>query len=94
MSQRTKLPFPGASLDDFKPREANPAEPRGGQGADVRAKVDAHSQFPRREQVEESVQINIRMTPDNAERFKRLCADDRRTYGAMVEILMDAFEQR
>ena len=37
-------------------------------------------------------QISIKAGLDVLERFKNMCADDRRTYGAMLEILMNKFE--
>lgn len=39
-------------------------------------------------------QISIKAGLDVLERFKAMCADDRRTYGAMLEILMDSFESK
>lgn len=37
-------------------------------------------------------QISIKAPLDTLDRFRQMCADDRRTYGAMLEILMDRFE--
>lgn len=65
-----------------------------GSTADTDGQVDAHANFPSREASEESVQINMRLTVETAERFKALCKADRRTYGGMIEILLDHFEGR
>ncbi|WP_267931761.1 hypothetical protein [Cereibacter sphaeroides] len=37
--------------------------------------------------------MNIRADEATLRRFKRLCKDDRRTYGDMLRILMDAYEK-
>lgn len=77
------------SLDDFddfapKPKKAKPA-------AQVRKEVDKVSSFPSREKGAEG-QINIGGDQAVLDRFKAMCKDDRRSYIAMLEILMDSFE--
>ncbi len=40
------------------------------------------------------LQINIRTDAEVIERFRRLCHEDRRVYGDMLRILLDAYETR
>lgn len=75
-------------LADFTPR-------RVGQGvgsSPVPAETVSEPRWQSREPVREG-QINVRADVDTLERFKALCRSDRRTYGAMLNILMDAFER-
>lgn len=53
----------------------------------------AHGRWRSREPVMDG-QISIKAGLDVLERFKAMCADDRRTYGAMLEILMDSFDAK
>lgn len=39
-------------------------------------------------------QISIKASLESIERFRQMCADDRRTYGDMLDILMDSFEEK
>lgn len=86
-ADRSTLAMP--DLDDFEPRPK-------GQGGDrsptaVKKAVDKASSFPSRE-ASKDVQINIHGPSDVIERFKAMAKDDRRSYYAMLEILMDNFE--
>ena len=79
------------SLDDFddfepKPKKARPA-------ADTRKAVDKVSSFPSREKGAEG-QMNIGGDQAILDRFKAMCKEDRRSYAAMLEILMDNFESQ
>ena len=38
-------------------------------------------------------QIGIRADRETIRRFRRLCRDDRRSYGEMLRILLDRFDQ-
>ena len=77
---RSNLP-----LDDFEPRK--PTSER----RVTPQEVDMHASFPSREAGETKIQLNIFVTRNVAERFKQLASDDRRSYGAMLEILLDNF---
>jgi hypothetical protein len=54
------------------------------------APAAATERWPSREPVNDG-QISIKAPVEVIERFRRLCKDDRRTYGDMLAILMDAF---
>ena len=47
--------------------------------------------WPSRETPQEG-QFTIRASLNTITRFRQMCKDDRRTYGGMLEILMDSFE--
>lgn len=76
-------------LDDFAPRHG------AGQGAAVSAPdaraVDRISAFPSREAASD-LQLNMKGPRPVIERFKTMCREDRRSYHAMLEILMNHFE--
>lgn len=85
---RSSLSFD--SLSDFKPRS--------GAAAPSKEQLDAAAGWPSREPSPEvspvkEGQMNIRADEATLRRFKRLCKDDRRTYGDMLRILMDAYEK-
>lgn len=74
-------------LDDFAPRG------RAGQEvapSDARA-IDAISSFPSREGSPEG-QLNLKGPRRVLDRFKAMSKADRRSYYAMLEILMDSYE--
>ncbi|MEM6888170.1 MAG: hypothetical protein AAF636_08530 [Pseudomonadota bacterium] len=86
---RSTLTMP--DLDDFAPR---PKKPAGAQSAKaVKKAVDKSATFPSREPPRD-VQINIAGPAEIIERFKTMAKDDRRSYYAMLEILMDSFEEK
>lgn len=74
-------------LADFTPRRAG----QGTGSSPTRVEVASEPRWQSREPVKEG-QINVRADVETLERFKALCRSDRRTYGAMLGILMDAFE--
>jgi len=95
--ERSSLPIP--SLDDFAPRAPKPDKAT----QEAKRAVDAASKFPSREAGSTSapkgqggaeVQLNMKGPQKVIERFKKLCKDDRRSYYAMLEILMDHFEKK
>lgn len=90
--ERKTLPIPSGleAFEDFAPRAAKAEQPR--DHAETRKAVDAVSHFPSREARGE-LQLNMKGPRDLIERFKALCKADRRSYHAMLEILMDHFEQ-
>ena len=51
------------------------------------------TRWPSREPVQDG-QISIKAPLDVLDRFKRICKDDRRTYAAMLTILMDRYETK
>lgn len=74
-------------FDDFEPKPKKKTKP----ADEVRKEVDKVSSFPSREKGAEG-QINIGGDQTVLDRFKAMCKDDRRSYVAMLEILMDSFE--
>lgn len=86
-SERTTLDIP--DLDDFAPRPKERSD--AGKTEAVRKAVDKASSFPSRE-ASEMTQLHIHAPREIAERFKAMAKDDRRSYYAMLEILMDNFE--
>lgn len=76
------------SLAGFKPKTDKNTE-------DVNRRKDApisgQESWPSREPESEG-QFTIRASKATSSRFKKICKDDRRTYGAMLEILMDTSE--
>lgn len=72
-------------LDDFTPKPT--VKPT----AEIRKEVDKVSNFPSRETSPDG-QMNMRGSQAVLDRFKAMCKDDRRSYVAMLEILMDKFE--
>lgn len=73
------------NFEDFQPKsKAKPA-------AAIRKEVDKISSFPSRETSPDG-QMNMRGSQAVLDRFKVMCKDDRRSYVAMLEILMDRFE--
>lgn len=76
-------------LSDFQPRLEAVPDRSFQEGAHH---TDKEMAWPSREPLREG-QLNIRADLAVLERFKALCRDDRRTYGAMLEILMDGLEQ-
>lgn len=86
MAERQNLQLP----DDLNPEDFQPRTRRDRPNPqDIRQTVDEVARFPRREAGDEFTQLNIRIRRDVADRFKRICEDDRRSYAAMLEILMD-----
>lgn len=83
---RTALNMDIEGLDDFTPKK--PKQP----SAEVKKAVDKVANFPSRE-ASGTAQMNI--TGDKAvlDRFDRMCKEDRRSRHAMLEILMNAFEE-
>ena len=77
-------------LDDFEEFAPKPATKP---AAEIRKEVDKVSNFPSRETSPDG-QINMRGSQAILDRFKAVCKDDRRSYVAMLEILMDNFEKR
>lgn len=85
-------------LGDFAPRGAGrPAAP----GRDVapppapRVEPGAQDPWSRSRDFapdDPVVQFSVRGPKSVADRFRKLCADDRRTHADMLRILMDAFE--
>ena len=73
-----------SDFDDFAPKPRSPTK------AEIKRAID--KRFPSREASTEG-QLNMRGDIAVLERFKQMCKDDRRTYVAMLEILMDKFEQ-
>lgn len=83
---RTSLNMDLDDFDDFSPKStAKPA-------AEIRKEVDKVSSFPSRE-ISPDGQMNMRGSQAVLDRFKAMCKDDRRSYVAMLEILMDRFEE-
>ena len=77
-------------LDDF------PTKPKGDDvrvDPGVRDAVDSVSEFPSREKSVEA-QLNIRAPEDVIARFKAMSKRERYTYGAFLEILMEAYSAR
>lgn len=89
-ADRTALAMPDLDgLDDFTPRPKSQEPDRSPKA--VKKAVDKASSFPSREASKEA-QLNIKGPEEMIERFKTMCKDDRRSYYAMLEILMDNFE--
>lgn len=82
---RTALNMDLDDFDDFEPK------PKAKPTAEVRKEVDKVSSFPSRETSADG-QLNMRGSQAVLDRFKTMCKDDRRSYVAMLEILMDRFE--
>lgn len=84
---RSKLQMPklGDDLDDFAPK------PAAASSIEAKKEVDKVSNFPSREAAIEG-QLNMKGSKAILDRFKTMCKDDRRSYVAMLEILMDKFE--
>mgnify|MGYP000324226222 CR=1 FL=1 len=76
-------------LDDFEPRKP---KGQGRASPDARA-IDAVSAFPSRESSPDG-QLNLKGPRHILERFKAMCKADRRPYYDMLEILMDAHENK
>ena len=76
-------------LDDFAPRRTTQSVPE----TQSRRNIDAVSKFPSREASPDG-QLNLKGPRDVLERFKAMCKSDRRSYYAMLEILMDQFEEK
>ena len=89
-TERKPLDF--GDLDEFEPRPAAPQKARTKPAADKKA-VDEIAAFPSRESSDEG-QMNIRASESVLDRFRVMAKADRYTYGAFLEILMDAYEQR
>lgn len=86
--ERTALNMDLDGFDDFEPKPKPKAKPT----AEVRKEVDKVSSFPSRETSADG-QMNMRGSQATLDRFKAMCKDDRRSYVAMLEILMDRFEE-
>jgi hypothetical protein len=86
-ADRSVLPIP--DLDDFEPRTKGEGDGRSPQA--VKKAVDKASTFPSREPSRD-MQLNITGPSDVIDRFKAMAKDDRRSYYAMLEILMDSFD--
>jgi len=76
-------------LDDFEDFAPKPTKKP---AAEIRKEVDKVSSFPSRETSPDG-QMNMRGSQAVLDRFKAMCKDDRRSYVAMLEILMDHFEE-
>lgn len=85
--ERQTLDMSLDDFDDFAPKPKKKAKP----AAEVRKEVDKVSSFPSREKGVEG-QLNMHGSQAVLDRFKAMCKDDRRSYVAMLEILMDSFE--
>jgi uncharacterized protein (DUF4415 family) len=59
----------------------------------IAAVPDDVKTWPSREPQTEG-QFTIRARLDVIERFRNICKNDRRTYGAMLEILINEFDKR
>lgn len=89
-ADRSTLAMPDLDdFDDFKPRPKGQGGERSPKA--VKKAVDSASSFPSREAAKD-LQLNISGPSSVIERFKTLAKDDRRSYYAMLEILMDNFE--
>lgn len=84
---RTALKMNLGGLDDFEPRKPTEAP------KPTRKDIDKVSSFPSREAAIEG-QMNMKGSKAVLDRFKAMCKDDRRSYAAMLEILMDSFEEK
>ena len=83
-------------MTTFKPKGGSERRP-------TAAEIDATARLPRREAFHDepsedddppTEMIGIRYDRRVIRRFKKMAKDDRRTYGDMLEILMDAYEDR
>jgi len=91
---RKSLDF--ASLDEFKTRKPKSTTQRVERTSPQRPPKAASAPTERAWESREAPtegQFNIRAPFETIERFKQLCKDDRRTYAAMLEILMDRPEK-
>ena len=86
-NDRTSLNMDLDDFDDFAPKPKPKKKPT----AEVRKQVDKVSSFPSRETSADG-QLNMHGSQAVLDRFKAMCKDDRRSYVAMLEILMDRFE--
>ena len=75
-------------LDDFTPR----LKEEQGSKLTTRA-IDSVSTFPSREASSDG-QLNLKGPRTILERFKAMCKADRRAYYDMLEILMNAYENK
>lgn len=76
-------------LNDFKPRTPRPAAVE----AEKRA-VEAMASFPSREATLEEDQLNIKGPKSVLDRFRALRKAERYPYVTLLEMLMDAYEQK
>lgn len=84
---RAPLNIPNTDdMEDFKPRKPAEAKP-----VDRKA-IEKVSPFPSRE-ASDTKQMNITGDSDVLDRFDRMCKADRRSRYAMLEILMNTFEE-
>lgn len=86
-NDRTDLNMDFDDLDDFKPKATRDT------AKETQRAVDRVSSFPSREETAEG-QLNMKGSKVILERFKAMCKDDRRSYVAMLEILMDSIEKQ
>ncbi|WP_339110157.1 hypothetical protein [Thioclava sp. GXIMD4216] len=78
------------STPELEPKSAQKtAHKRAGSSTQRRAAAGG-SRWVSREPAADG-QISIKASLESIERFRQMCADDRRTYGDMLEILMDSF---
>lgn len=84
-------------VEDFGDDKA-PNDALASRGDRMGMAADAQDRWPSREPVQpreqtQIAQISIRGPSHIIERFKRICADDRRHYYDMLEIMMNHFER-
>lgn len=75
-----------------RPRERRP-DPAPTPASRTHREPEPVQAWPSREPMVDG-QISIKAPQDILNRFKKLCKDDRRTYGDMLDILMNEFEKR
>lgn len=80
-------------LQRFSPKQRKPAEQANAKHVVSSEPEPAREAWPSREPLRDG-QITIRASLDEIERFRRVCKDDRRTYGDMLRILLDLYENK
>lgn len=80
-----------ASTPEPEPKSAQKPTPKRAASSTQRRAPAGGGRWVSREPVADG-QISIKASLEAIERFRQMCADDRRTYGDMLEILMDSFE--
>ncbi len=89
-TERKSLPMDDiGELDDFRPRTPRPAAV----AAEKKA-VEAVASFPSREATLEDDQLNIKGPKSVLDRFRALRKAERYPYATLLEMLMDAYEQK
>lgn len=77
----SRRPLDRSMLENFKPRQDETMPVSGWQRRDAPEEGDREGQF------------TIRAKLSSIERFRKMCREDRRTYAAMLEILMDKYDE-